>query len=146
MYAKSVSELEKLGNEAIVIARVPLEILGASESPLSVEWSEVIQQLGDAALARYGAAFRIFSVMDKNAARDFVKGQQMMDDSFQAALRELLGLIRKEVTDVDLAMSLILIAKSLERVTRHAGNLTQYALFEMQGVDYRHPSGNAQLG
>ncbi len=43
-------------------------------------------------------------------------------------------------------MSLILVAKSLERVTRHAGNLTQYALFEMQGVDYRHPSGNAQLG
>jgi len=80
MYAKSVSELEKLGNEAIVIARVPLEIIGTSESPLSVEWSEVIQQLGDAALARYGAAFRIFSVMDKNAALDFVKGQQMMDD------------------------------------------------------------------
>lgn len=141
MYAKSVSELEKLGNEAIVIARVPLEIMGTSESPLSVEWSEVIQQLGDAALARYGAAFRIFSVMDKNAALDFVKGQQMMDDSFQSALRELLGLIRKEVTIVDLAMSLILVAKSLERITRHAGNLTQYALFEMQGVDYRQKSG-----
>jgi len=141
MYAKSVSELEKLGNEAIVIARVPLEIMGASEYPLSVEWSEVIQQLGDAALARYAAAFRIFSVMDKNAALDFVKGQQMMDDSFQSALRGLLGLIRKEVTVVDLAMSLILVAKSLERITRHAGNLTQYALFEMQGVDYRQKTG-----
>jgi len=80
-------------------------------------------------------------VMDKNAALDFVKGQQMMDDSFQSALRGLLGLIRKEVTVVDLAMSLILVAKSLERITRHAGNLTQYALFEMQGVDYRQKTG-----
>ena len=140
MYAKSVSEMERLGNEAGLIASVPVEIPGTCESPLSVEWTEVIQPLSDAALARYGAAFRIFSVMDQKAALDFVKGQRMMDESFQAALRELMALIQKEVTDVKLAMSLALVAKSLERITRHAANLAQYALFEMNGVDYRHPS------
>jgi phosphate transport system protein len=137
MYAKSVSELEKLGNEAVAIAGVPTEILEERDHPLSDPWKDVILQLGDATLARYGAALRIFSVMNLDGALDFIKGRQAMDDYFQSALRELTALIRNEVNDVSLAMGLMLVAKSLERITRHALNLTQYSLSEMKGVDYR---------
>jgi phosphate uptake regulator len=45
--------------------------------------------------------------------------------------------IMENKLELELAVSFVLVAKSLDRITHHALNLAEYALFEMKGVDLR---------
>jgi phosphate transport system protein len=60
-----------------------------------------------------------------------------MDGEFQSELRRLINYIMTDTINIGMAVGMVLVAKSLERITHHAQNLAEYALFEVKGVDIR---------
>ena len=60
-----------------------------------------------------------------------------MDGEFQSELQRLMTCIMEESIDIGLAVNLVLVAKSLDRITHHALNLAEYAMFEREGIDLR---------
>lgn len=135
--SKSISDLEKIGDEAVRIAGILLEIKGAEQGSMSKELALELRDFGQLALANLRSALALFEVWNEEQALRVIEGHRQMDGHFQQQLRRAMTCTMENKMDLALAVSLVLVAKSLDRITHHALNLSEYALFEMKGVDLR---------
>jgi phosphate transport system protein len=96
-----------------------------------------IDRIGEMALSNYLSAVELFEAWDETKALRVIEGHRQMDGEFQSELQRLMSSIKANTIDIGLAVSLALVAKALERITHHAQNLAEYAMFEREGVDLR---------
>lgn len=135
--SKSISDLEKIGDEAVRIAGILLEINDQEQGGISHEWALELKDVGELALANLKSALELFDVWSEEQALMVIEGHRQMDSQFQRELQRAMTCIMENKMDLALAVSFVLVAKSLDRITHHALNLAEYALFEMKGIDVR---------
>lgn len=135
--SKSISDLEKIGDEAVRIAGILLEINDQERGGISHEWALELKDVGELALANLKSALELFDVWSEEQALMVIEGHRQMDSQFQRELQRAMTCIMENKMDLALAVSFVLVAKSLDRITHHALNLAEYALFEMKGIDVR---------
>ena len=104
---------------------------------MSKELALELRDFGQLALANLRSALALFEVWNEEQALRVIEGHRQMDGHFQQQLRRDRTCTMENKMDLALAVSLVLVAKSLDRITHHALNLSEYALFEMKGVDLR---------
>ena len=56
----------------------------------------------------------------------------------------LLDWMKRDTTTIDQSLSLILIARNLERIGDHATNVAEEVIYWIQGRDVRHSKGTAK--
>jgi phosphate transport system protein len=134
--SKSISDLEKIGDEAVRIVSLMGQIHEA-EGELGDAVKYEIERIGSMALANFRKALDLFEVWDESKAQSVIEGHRGIDGEFQSELRRVMTYITEDSIRIGQAVSLVLIAKSLDRISHHAQNLAEYALFEMKGVDVR---------
>lgn len=135
--SKSVSDLEKIGDEAARIAHLQTQISREDHGTLNRVLVAEIDRIGEMALSNYLSAVELFEAWDETKALRVIEGHRQMDGEFQSELQRLMSSIKANTIDIGLAVSLALVAKALERITHHAQNLAEYAMFEREGVDLR---------
>ena len=135
--SKSISDLEKIGDEAVRIAGILLEINDQEQGGISHEWALELKEVGELALANLKSALELFDVWSEEQALMVIEGHRQMDSQFQRELHRAMTCIMENKMDLALAVSFVLVAKSLDRITHHALNLAEYALFETKGIDVR---------
>lgn len=135
--SKSVSDLEKIGDEAVRIASLLTQINHEGHGTLTADLISEIDRIGNMALSHFRAAVELFDQWDETKAHRVIEGHRQMDGEFQRELQRLMTYILEETINISLAVNLVLVAKSLDRITHHALNLAEYALFEVKGVDVR---------
>lgn len=135
--SKSISDLEKIGDEAVRIAGILLEINDQEQGGISHEWALELKEVGELALANLKSALELFDVWSEEQALMVIEGHRQMDSQFQRELQRAMTCIMENKMDLALAVSFVLVAKSLDRITHHALNLAEYALFETKGIDVR---------
>ena len=135
--SKSISDLEKIGDEAVRIAGILLEINDQKQGGISHEWALELKEVGELALANLKSALELFDVWSEEQALMVIEGHRQMDSQFQRELHRAMTCIMENKMDLALAVSFVLVAKSLDRITHHALNLAEYALFETKGIDIR---------
>ena len=136
--SKSVTELEKIGDEAARMASLLIESSATPKQPLAEDLAAVVDRLANLSLDHLRAAIGLFDVWDETVARALIEGYRQVEDEFRTQLARLITRIQDGQLLVDSAVDLIFVAKSLERVAHHAVNLADYALFERMGLDLRH--------
>lgn len=135
--SKSVSDLEKIGDEAVRIVSLMDQIARDTENGIPAPVQSEMERLGSMALKSFQNAVELFGAWDEAKALKVIDSHREMDGEFQSELRRLLHYIMTDTIDMGMAVGLVLVAKSLERITHHAQNLAEYALFEVKGVDIR---------
>lgn len=135
--SKSVTDLEKIGDEAVRVASLLHEMDGVSTSVPVTGLRKAMEEVGRRALDLLQEALGLFEVWDQRRALAVIEGQRQMDGQFQQALRHVMMRIQDERLDLGLAIRFVLVAKSMDRVAHHALNLAEYALFAEQGEDLR---------
>lgn len=135
--SKSISDLEKIGDEAVRIAGILLEIKSLRQGRMNNDLVLELNEIGKLALANLRSALALFEDWDEEQALSVIEGSRQMDSQFQRGLQGAMTCIKEKKMDLALAVSFVLVAKSLDRITHHALNLAEYALFEMKGVDLR---------
>ena len=137
---KSVTDLERIGDEAERIARMTIDLHGSgSPPPDPVLFGDVFRM---AALATQ----MLHDVLDALARLDVEKairvarGDAELDREFQAALRNLSAHTMVDAGNVGHAINLTFIIKSLERIGDHSKNIAEYIVFLVKGKDVRHVS------
>lgn len=135
--SKSISDLEKIGDEAVRIAGILLDIQKAAQGAMSADLALELKEVGQLALANLRSALALFEVWNEEQALGVIEGHRQMDGQFQRELQRAMTCIMENKMELGLAVSFVLVAKSLDRITHHALNLAEYALFEMKGVDLR---------
>ncbi len=135
--SKSVSDLERIGDEAVRIAGLAIQAIGNEASDPNSQMLRDVNRIGSMAMSGLRSAVEIFDIWDEEKALQVIENHNDMEEEFQADLRHLITYILEDYRNIGFAISVVLVIKSLERVGHHAQNLAEYVVFQVSGEDIR---------
>jgi phosphate transport system protein len=135
--SKSVSDLERIGDEAVRIADLVIQLFGTEHSDPHRQMLRDVNRIGDMAMSGLRSSVEIFDVWDEGKALKVIENHRRMEEEFQADLRRLMTYVLEDYRNIGSAISVVLVIKSLERIGHHAQNLAEYAVFQVYGEDIR---------
>lgn len=136
-FSKCVGDLEKIGDEAVRIVGFTEELSESNGIKLNEKAITEVMQFGRMAICLYQEAMALFKVWDEDKARRIIHSQKEMDGEFQSELQRLMTYITEDSLIIKEAVCMALVAKSCDRITHHAQNLVEHAIFEAKGIDIR---------
>lgn len=136
---KTVSDLERIGDEARKLAALVEEIYGSpAASPPN---SGLVHDVRGIAL--YGKSMldnvlNAFNTMDVEKAVAVIRQDERIEEKFRAALRRLATYILEDSRTVGYSIDAVLALRALERIGGHAKNISGYVIYLATGRDVRH--------
>lgn len=139
---KTITDLERVGDEAEKIARMAAEIADAKEkSPLNGKLHYgALQHLGSLVKNMLHDALDAFARMDTKAAVKVAKRDSKADEEYDAISRQLMTYMMEEPRSISQILDFLWAARALERIGDHASNICEYIVYLVQGRDVRHLS------
>ena len=135
---KTITDLERIGDEAAKIARMTQAIY-ESDRPTVPRVSE-IQHVADIALGMLRNALDAFARLDLTVAAKVVRQDEQVDKAFVSILRQLITFMMEDPRTISHAIEILFIAKAIERIGDHAKNMSEYVVYLVKGKDVRHIS------
>ncbi len=143
--SKTITNLERVGDEAARIARTVQRLLGAG---VSSRLRLPVNDLGheaDLAGAQLRKALDAFARLDVDKAIDVLKADDLIDQEFEGLIRKLITFMMEDPRTISSSIDLVFVAKAIERVGDHAKNLAEQIIYIVKGTDVRHnPVGDVE--
>jgi phosphate transport system protein len=138
MMIKSITDLERIGDEAAKIARFALKTSEAEKlsTPRFVE----IKAMAGTARDMLHMALDAFARSDASKVVEIARMDQEVDEQYQAAIRQLITFMLEDPRTISMSLEVLFIAKAVERIGDHAKNISEYVVYMVQGKDVRHIS------
>ncbi len=137
---KTVSDLERIGDEAERIARMTIHMYEATGSQPGSTLLRDTYSMSRLATDMLRDALDALARLDVDMAVQVAKRDAELDSEFQSALRRLATYIMEDSRNVGHAIDVTFIVRSLERIGDHAKNIAEYVIFLVKGKDVRHIS------
>jgi phosphate transport system protein len=135
---KTITDLERIGDEAAKIARMTLSLY-SSDRP-TVPRAAEIQHVADIALGMLRNALDAFARLDLAVAAKVVRQDEQVDSEFKSIMRQLITFMMEDPRTISHALDIMFIAKSIERIGDHSKNMSEYVVYLVKGKDVRHTS------
>ena len=135
---KSITDLERIGDEAAKIARIAKQM--HERGIVALTGFSDVRVAANLAATMLKGALDAFARMDANAAQQIVIQDKHIDNEFRSLLRELITFMMEDPRTISTALDIVWIAKALERVGDHAKNIAEYVIYVCSGTDVRHTS------
>ena len=134
---KTVTDLERMGDEAQKIARMARSIheRGSTQPP---PHSVDVRHAAEVALSMLRRALDAFARLDVAAAAEVIRDDAAIDSEFRSVLRQLITFMMEDPRTISTALEIIWIAKAIERIGDHAKNMAEYVIYIVKGTDIRH--------
>ena len=137
---KTVTDLERIGDEAERIARMTLDIYSSDTTPPDALLLSDAFRMSTLATRMLHDVLDALARLDVDKALEVARGDTELDHEFQAALRRLSTYIMEDARNVGHIINVTFIVKSLERIGDHSKNIAEYVVFLVKGKDVRHVS------
>jgi phosphate transport system protein len=133
---KTVTDLERIGDEAQKIARMAKNIheRGGAQVPPVVE----VRHAAEAAISMLRRTLDAFARLDCDTAQEVIRDDAGIDSEFRAILRQLITYMMEDPRTISTALEIVWIAKAIERIGDHAKNMAEYVIYIVKGTDVRH--------
>ena len=135
---KTITDLERSGDEAAKIARMAKQIF--ERERLKMPRISDIRTAADIALGMLRKVLDAFARLDAVAAAAIIREDQAIDDEFRSILRQLITFMMEDPRTISMAIEIVFIAKAIERIGDHAKNIAEYVIYIVKGTDVRHTS------
>jgi len=135
--ARTVTELERIGDEATKIARAAKWLFDKQRSVRTPRLRDIHTSALAAARMLRGA-LDAFARLDAAAAAAIIEEDRGVDQQFQAILRQLITFMMEDPRTISPSLDAVWVAKAIERVGDHAKNIAEHVIFVAQGADVRH--------
>ncbi|MEM6483948.1 MAG: phosphate signaling complex protein PhoU [Pseudomonadota bacterium] len=135
--ARSTTDLERIGDEAVKIARQGIKL---SELESFGGGIGEFRQLGQHVSQMLRHSLDSFARLDTNRAFDVVVDDGNVDDEYDLATESLVAEVQRDNTQVRAAFHLMWALKGLERIGDHATNIAEQVIYLVSGRDVRHTS------
>lgn len=135
---KTITDLERIGDEAERIGRMAKNLLQVEAFPESIMTE--IRTLGERVSHMLHGCLDAFARMDAEQAVKVAKEDILADREYEAIMRKLLQLMMDSPNTVPSAMDVVWAARSLERIGDRARNICEYVIYFVKGKDVRHTS------
>ncbi len=134
--SKTITNLERVGDEADRIARMARDLIEAG-SKLGISYNEISRE-SDLAIAQVRKALDAFARLDEKAAVEIVTGDTAIDEEFDSFMRKLITYVMEDPRNISASLDLVFIAKAIERIGDHAKNIAEFVIYVVRGTDVRH--------
>jgi phosphate transport system protein len=138
MAIKTITDLERMGDEAEKIARMAKAL--NTRKPLKRYLS--IPAMSEAVRNQTRQALDCLAAMDDEAARRIHAEDAKVDEMFEGIFRELLTYMMEDPRTISDTIEILFVAKALERIGDHTKNITEYVIYMVHGKDVRHTDMN----
>jgi phosphate transport system protein len=136
MVIKTITDLERIGDEAEKIARMA-RLIYASDRMHSPRFVE-IKHVANMAMDMVHKALDSFARLDLNAAAQIVRQDEQVDEEFRSIMRQLITFMMEDPRKISTSLEILFIAKAIERIGDHAKNMSEYVVYMVKGKDVRH--------
>lgn len=140
--SKAVTDLERIGDEAVNIAERAEE---AGEGSKLVPHPH-LRSMADLTQQMLRDALDAFVDADVVRAERVRLGDDAVDELYGKTLGEMMTFMAQNPERIPAAMGVINVAKYLERIADHATNIAEEVIFMVAGHDVRHESLRADDG
>jgi len=133
---KTITDLERIGDEAQKIARMAKQLHQAG--------ARINHQLADIryacniTLEMLKSSLDSFARLDVSGAAKVVRQDEEVDERFRAILRQLMTFMMEDPRTISASIDILFIAKAIERIGDHAKNMSEYVVYLVKGKDVRH--------
>jgi len=135
---KTISDLERIGDESTKIARAALRIY--EDDRMGKPSLSDIKSMAKLVSEMLHEALDSFARLDPEISLDVIKTDESVDEIYQSCMRTQLTFMLEDPRKISASMEVIYIAKALERIGDHSQNITQYVVYTVKGTDVRHAS------
>ncbi|HWP00474.1 MAG TPA: phosphate signaling complex protein PhoU [Methylococcus sp.] len=134
---KTITDLERIGDEAKRIARHALDMVG--HFPRKNQLSE-IDQLAKHVRNLLRGALDSFARIDVDAALRVVQDDRLADREYETILRQQITYMMEDPRTIPVSLNIMWSARALERVGDRACNICEYVIYYAKGKIIRHVS------
>lgn len=127
---KMITDIERIGDQAADIGDLVATMPGESY----IKELEHLPAMGTLAVKMVHDGVDSFIKSDEALADSVIKTDDEMDELFLTVQHELIELIRHNADHADQALSLMMVAKYLERIGDHAVNVAEWTKYNETGV------------
>jgi phosphate transport system protein len=139
---KTVSDLERVGDEARKIANLTIHFFDQGKTPPGNEILRDIYTMAEFADHMLVQSLEAFSELNLSKALEVIKSDEQLYEEFRSALRRLSTFIMEDSRSVGHVVDIVLALRALERIGGHAKNIGGYVIFLVTGKDVRHEDLN----
>ncbi|MFN3751121.1 MAG: phosphate signaling complex protein PhoU [Thiobacillus sp.] len=138
MVVKTITDLERIGDEAAKIARMAKLIHNAER--ISLPRFNEVKYMADLVLDMLRKALDGFARLDATKAVDIARQDQSVDEEFRLNLRHLITYMMEDPRTISVFIDILFVTKAIERMGDHAKNMSEYVVYMVKGKDVRHTS------
>jgi phosphate transport system protein len=134
--SKTVTDLERIGDEAEKIARMSKQI--HERGHLSLQQFAGIRHAATIAVSMLRQGLDAFARLDAVEAARVIREDRTIDSEFRSILRQLITFMMEDPRTISTALEIVWVAKAVERIGDHAKNLAEDVIYIVRGTDVRH--------
>jgi phosphate transport system protein len=133
---KTITDLERIGDEAAKIARYTVKALNSDRIAIP-RYSE-IKYMADITLKMLRTSLDSFARVDPSSAASVARQDMEVDEEFHLIARHLITYMMEDPRNISLFIDLMFVVKAIERIGDHAENISEYVVYMVKGKDVRH--------
>jgi phosphate transport system protein len=134
--SKTVTDLERIGDEAAKVARMAREIHAGGGKPDAR--LAMINHLSEVSMGMLRRSLDAFARLDAVAAARVIGEDATIDSEFHAIVRQLITFMMEDPRTISASINVIWVAKAFERIGDHAKNIAEQTIYIVKGTDVRH--------
>lgn len=138
MMVKTITDLERIGDEATKIARTAQKIF-EQDRMYKPRFNE-IQAMVSLVREMLRTSLDAFARLDVSKTVEVAKQDEQVDEQFRAAMRQLITFMLEDPRTISMSLEVLFVAKAIERIGDHAKNIAEYVVYMVKGKDVRHIS------
>jgi len=131
---KTITDLERIGDEAEKIAKVARESFSKEQRDLLLN----LENLGRSVSTVLNNTLDAFTRMDAGAAIKVHQSDDKIDREYEALIRQLMTYMMEDPRSIPQIMSVIWSARALERIGDRCQNICEYIIYFVKGKVVRH--------
>lgn len=134
---KTITDLERIGDEAKRIARISLDL--ADHYPRRNQLTD-LQHLAQHSKSMLREALDAFARIDVDESLRVVQEDQQVDREYESIMRQQITYMMEDPRSIPVCLNIMWAARALERVGDRSCNICEYVIYYAMGKNIRHIS------
>jgi phosphate transport system protein len=134
-------DLERIGDHAVNIAQAAINCCGFGKQVSSAQ----IRLMSTLTTSMLADAITCFSNSDYQLALHVLEHDDQVDDLNRAMTREVITLVKQDITSIEASLELLRVSKNLERIADLSTNIAEDVIFHAKALDVKHRNVSEEM-